>query len=393
MPNQNYIGENGIVTQDLTEIKNDLISQFLTIYPNANLAQNSPDAQLLNIMAQAKKDILDYITSIYNNLDTDTATGIPQQVLYKLNGLTIQAYTYSFCYVNVTFTDLVNLLGIGAANIENANVSGYTVTDNNGNRWILAEDYTPTATGTYLLEFRAAELGAITAAPNTITIMETVIAGVSAVNNPAANHITGANGESASQFRLRRSKSISAPAQGFDDAIEGQLLALDDVSEAKVYQNRTSAPVDGIPANTVWVIVRGGTSEQIAPIIYYNIPPGIPMKGTQTATVARPNGNNATVNYDIASSTPLYINLTITPITGSIDQSYIEQQLELLTFNIGQSAEAVNIATAVKNAIGETGTPSLVEVSSDDVTFSEIATPSALDKYFTILATNIHWIP
>ena len=361
---QNYIGENGIVTQSLEEIIGDLTSQFLTIYPNANLAQNSPDAQLIGIMAQAKKDILDFITAIYNNLNPDTVTGIPQQVLYRLNGLEIEAYTYSFVYVNVTFTDLVNISGIGAANINNADVSGFTVTDANGNRWILSEDYSPATIGTHSLIFRAAELGSITAAPNTINIMETVIAGISGVNNPAVNYQTGADGESASQFRLRRDKSISIPAQGFEDAIEAQLLALSDVTEAKVYNNRTSSTVDGIPAHTIWVIVRGGTSQEIAPIIYYNVPPGIPMRGTQTGTVTRANGNNATVNYDEASSTDLYIQMNIKPIAGAIDTNLVKSELSKILFNIGQSAESVNIATAVKDIIGETGTPYDVEVSN-----------------------------
>ena len=42
---QNYIGINGIVTQDLTSIQSDLITQFLDIYNLANINQNSPDGQ------------------------------------------------------------------------------------------------------------------------------------------------------------------------------------------------------------------------------------------------------------------------------------------------------------------------------------------------------------
>lgn len=389
MPQQNYIGENGIVTQSLPEILNDLKTQFLQIYPNANLEQNTADGQWLNILAQEKKDILDFITGIYNDLDVDSVTGIPQQILYKLNGLGIKTYSYSYVYVSITVSSAVNLQGLDD-NIDNADGTGYTVSDVNGNRWILASSQAITAPGTYTFNFRAANLGEVKSAINTITIMETIIPGVVSVNNNAANHITGGIGESAAQYRTRRYKSITMPSQGFADSIEAQLLTLTDVIEAKCYQNRTSSTVDGIPANTVWVVVRGGTDIEIGQIIYNNIPPGIPMQGSQSVTITRANGSTDTVNYDNASFAPLYIQMNIKAISGAIDDVYIKSQLETINFNIGEAAESVNIATFVKNLIGEVGTPYDVEVSADGITYAEIITPSGLDKYFTISAANVN---
>lgn len=388
MPQHNYIGENGIVTQTLPEILDDLKGQFLNVYPTANLEQNTADGQWLNILAQEKKDILDFITAIYNNLDTDTVTGIPQQVLYRLNGLEIKTYGYSYVYVSVTVNSAVTLQGLDA-NILNADGTGFTVTDNSGNRWILADSQAITGPGTYTFNFRAADLGEVKSAINTITIMETIIPGVTGVNNPAANYITGGTGESASQYRTRRNKSVTMPSQGFNDSIEAQLLTFTDVLEAKCYQNRTASTVDGIPAHTVWVVVRGGTEEEIGPVIYNNIPPGIPMKGNETATVTKSNGSTDTVNYDIASATPLYVQMNVKAISGSPDTDYVKSQLEKIEFNIGQTAESVNIAVVAKDAIGDVGTPYDVEVSADGVTYAEIATPTGLDEYFTISAANV----
>ena len=116
---QNYIGINGLVTQTLEEIRADITQKFISIYgSDINVEQNSPDGQLINIWAQEKKDILDLFTQYYNNLDPDRVIGIPQQILYKLNGLTINAYTYSYVYVNVTTTQSVTLQGLDE-NIEN----------------------------------------------------------------------------------------------------------------------------------------------------------------------------------------------------------------------------------------------------------------------------------
>lgn len=388
MADKNYIGINGIVTQDLEEIRADITAQMQNIYgADINIEQNSPDGQFINILAQAKKDILDLCVQYYNNCNTETVTGIAQQILYQLNGLTIKSYSYSRVYVNVTVTQSVSLKGLDG-DIENPEGTGYTVSDANGNRWILTASQNLN-TGTHLLDFRAADLGAITALPNTITIMETIIAGVQSVNNPANNYETGATGETESEFRQRRNISTSMPSQGFEDATEAQLLTLPNVTQAKVYSNRTSSTVNTIPAHTVWVIVEGGESDRIGSVIYNNIPPGIPMKGSQSVTIERPNGSTDTVNYDLPSATDLYVQMNIKKLSGAIDEDYVKQQLAATTFAIGESAEAANISTIVKNIISESGTPYDVEVSTDGTNYSEIVTPSALNEYFTISTTNI----
>lgn len=394
MPKSNYIGVNGLVTQSLDEIIQDLTTKLKNIYgQDINLDQNSPDGQFLNLLAQEKKDTLDLFTQYYNNLDVDRVVGIPQQILYKLNGLTINAYTYSYVYVDVTTTAPLNLSGISNSDLENADATGYTVTDSNGNRWILTTGTSSStvslSAGITTLNFRSAELGSITALPNTITVMETIIAGVSGVNNPANNYITGATGESDAQYRIRRNRSVAVSSQGFADSLEAQLLNLPNVSQAMVYQNRNSSIVDGIPANGVWVICEGGNADDVGKAIYNNIPPGIPMKGSQTVTITRPNGQLETVNYDLGSAVDLYVELSIKILNGAVDQAYLKQELAKLTWNIGESAEAVNISTEIKDIIGSNGTPYDVGVSTDGLTYSEVVTPSTLNEYFTLSTTNI----
>lgn len=390
MAQNNYIGINGLVTQSLEEIRNDLISKFQDIYgEDINIEQNSPDGQFINILAQEKKDILDLFTQYYNNLDVDRVIGIPQQILYKLNGLTINAYTYSYVTVDVTTTQNVTLQGLDD-NLNNADGIGYTVRDTNGNRWILANT-TNLNTGTTSLIFRAAELGSVTALPNTINIMETVQRGVESVNNLASNYITGNTGETAAQFRQRRNQAMAVASQGFDESIQSQMLNLENVTQCKVYDNRTDETVNTIPAHTVWVIVEGGTPEEIGRIIYNNLPPGIPMKGSQSVTITKTNGNTEIINYDLPVAVPLYIRVTIKNFTNaSIDTDYIKQQLALLEYNIGVMVESFDIQTEIKDIIGETGTPYNCEISLDNTTWVDYLTPTNLNEYFSIATANIN---
>lgn len=398
MPQNNYIGLNGLVTQSLEEIRADLVTKFQQIYgTDINLEQNSPDGQWINILAQEKKDIIDLFTQFYNNLDVDRVVGIPQQILYKLNGLTINAYSYSYVYMDITTTQALNINGIPENELENAEATGYTVSDNNGNRWILT---TGTSSSTVSLaagvntnlRFRAADLGSVTALPNTITVMETIIAGITGVNNPANNYRTGATGESDAEFRIRRNRSVTVASQGFADSIEAQLLNLPNVTQAKVYQNREDTTDDnGIPGHAVWVICEGGADEEVGKIIYNNVPPGIQMYGTRSVTITRPNGDTETVNYDIGAAEDLHVDIYIKQLGAAIDTDFVKIELSKLTWNIRQSAESANITTAVKDIIGETGTPYDVGVSLTGTvgSYSEIVTPAALNGYFTLSTDNI----
>lgn len=390
MSQNNYIGINGLVTQSLEQIKTDLIEKFKLIYgEDINIEQNSPDGQFLNILAQEKKDILDLFTQYYNNLDVDRAIGIPQQILYKLNGLTINAYTYSYVYIDVMTSQNITLQGLDE-NINNIDGTGYTVRDTNGNRWILANTANLTS-GTTTLNFRAAELGAVTALPNTINIMETVQLGVVSVNNLASNYITGNTGETAAQFRQRRNRAMAVASQGFDESIQSQMLNLSSVTQCKVYDNRSAETVNSIPAHTIWVIVEGGTPEEIGRVIYNNLPPGIPMKGSQSVQITKTNGNIETVYYDLPVAIPLYIRVTIKNFTNAeIDTDYIKQQLALLEFNIGALVESFDIQTEIKDIIGETGTPYNCEISLDNTTWVDYATPTGLNEYFSVSTSNIN---
>lgn len=387
---QNYIGIDGLQTQSLDEIVEDLKAKIKSIYgADINLEQNSPDAQWINILAQEKKDTLDLFTQLFNNLDPDRVVGIAQQILYKLNGLVIKAYTYSFVYVNVLVNGPATLQGLDD-NLENPDGVGYTVTDSNGNRWILATTQNFETPGTYLLNFRAAELGAITALPNTINIMETIVTGVSSVNNPANNYITGDTGETSSEFRNRRDKTMEAPSQGFDESLQSQLLNLDNVTQAKVYDNRSDVTVNNIPPHTVWTIIEGGSPADIGRTIYNNVPPGIPMKGQQVVEVPKINGLSENVYYDFPKSVNLFVKATIQNFTQfPLDEANIKQELAKQTYEIRERAETSDITTILKNAVGDSGNPYNVEISQDNIEWAENLVPTGLDEYFVITPANI----
>ena len=386
----NYFSQTGIVTQSLDAIITEITGKYQEIYGNdINIDQNTPDGQMIHLLAQMKKDILDLLVQYNSNIDVDQVQGIAQQILYKLNGLEIKSYTYSYVNVQITTNSPTNLQGLDQ-NINSAEGTGYTVQDTNGNRWILANSVS-NLNGTGEYPFRAADLGGIQCLPNTVTLPETIVGGVVSVTNPAANYITGDTGESASEFRQRRNQTMSIPSQGFDEAIESQLLNLDTVTQAKVYDNRKSVEVNGIPAHTIWVVVEGGQNSEIGDIIYANIPPGIPMKGEIEVLVSKSNGELTPVYFDRGTAENLYVKATIQNLNSDdIDQDYIKSEMSTnLTYNIDESADTATITAVMRDILNGSGVPYNITVSADNSNWYEIVSPSALGTYFALAPENI----
>lgn len=390
MPKANYIDVNGLTIQELQDIINELTVEWKNIYGQGiNLEQNSPDGQLINILSQIIKDLLDLFASYYNNLDPDTVIGIPQQILYKLNGLKIKEYSYSFVKIVLNINAPVELKGLDNE-IDSENGTGYTITDSAGNRWILTNTVSLTQ-GTYELIFRAANIARVDASPETITTPETILAAVTNVTNPSVPYIYGNTGETVSEFRTRRNKMFSLSGRGFCDSLEAQLLNLNLVKQAKVYENKNDAAFNSIPPHGIWVIADGGSSDDIGRAIYANLPPGIPMKGKIKVLVPKLNGEVQSVFYDTQEAEPLYIKMTLRNLSGSeLDiQNIKEQIVKSLVYAIYENAETATITTMTKSMTGENALPYDVKISKDQNIWDELLTPTNLNNYFSVSAENI----
>lgn len=389
---ENYIDKDGLHTQSLTEIRDQLVSAYQNIYgDDISVDSDTPDGQRINIETQAKADLLDYSRQVYNSFDVDNVIGDAQDRLYKINNVYRNNADYTFVVVNVTVSQPVNLQGLDS-NVMSPNGSGYTVADDIGTNFILVNSVSLTNAGTYSLDFRAEKLGAVDVSPNTITNMVTVIAGVSGVNNPAKQYITGNTQETDAEFRIRRNKSTSISAQGFYDSLEGQFLNIPNVSAAVVYENTPDdqqIPQSAL-SSAIWCIVEGGLDTDIAKVIYANRTLGCAMVGNTTANITRVDGSTFTARFDRPQSQDLYINLTIKSRVGLIpDEEHIKQSLvENMKFGIYETVTTSDVVVAIAE-IDSSVYVIDCELSGDNVTFNASATPTTKDKYFTLSEENI----
>jgi uncharacterized phage protein gp47/JayE len=396
----NYIDETGLVLENLTDIITDLESKFREIYgEDINVDANSPDGQMINILAQAKIDMLDVISGVYNSFSPTSAIGSTLDQRCALNGVIRKGSTRTTVYVTITTDRAVALVGLDT-------VGGipFTVSDGTGNKFNLVTGLT-TVSGANSLLFSAEESGAIEIIEDTIVNIDTVTLGVLTANNPQGAVIKGSDEETDAELRFRRAQSVANPSTGYLDGLTSALLAIEDVLYAIVFENNADIPDDNdIPPHSIWPIVDGGDEDDIADIInrkrnagcgmYYGTGATGPTGPARSVEIIQVNG----VPMDILFSRPtyydLYIELTIASksTTHTIDSSFIKNSIyENIVYGINEMADYSQISSHVKiidplavitaGAVGGTSSPT-----------DSYLSPPTVDGRWIISVSNIEII-
>lgn len=385
----------GLQVQSLSELLENLTNDILAIYPDATLSPDTQDGQILNIFAQGGADLREIILRINSSFDPDQAAGRILDQRVALNNLRRNGGTYTIAPVEVVTNASVTLVGLDTQVGElEPNVSNlYTLRDDEGNQFFLISSISLPTPGTHTLNFRAQRIGRTEVAPNSITTPVTINGAIDSVNNPAGPSSVGINEESDAELKIRRRRSTSAGAQAIIDAIEANILALDNVSFARVTENNdSSAPDgDGTPPNTIWVIVGGGDDNEIAQIIYTRKPPGPAMRGNQLVNITRPGipPRVYPVRFDRPIDQNLYIRFALSLPGGNFDNTEIINSIVNNVFwSVGQTASG-DVITAYLKSLNSQYVITQSEVSGDGTTFAETLAPTSAQHQFINSAARI----
>ena len=243
----NEVTAAGLITQGLDEIIADLQTAFQSIYgSDINLDSNSPDGQMIGIMAQLKSDLLDSITQVYNSFDPDVAQGTALDARVASNGIQRIGGTYTIAPVSITVDRAMTLYGL-----DQEAEAVFTVADASGNQFQLIATNAFGAPGSAELNFQAVDVGAVDVSLNTITTQVTVVLGVTAVNNPNPAGQIGQNEETDADLKLRRSVSLAIGGKNSVDALRSDLLNTTAVTDAYVFDNYTGSDNTDFPGLTI----------------------------------------------------------------------------------------------------------------------------------------------
>lgn len=376
----------GLQVASADELITELQSAFKKIYGDDILLDSStPDGQLINIMAQKGVDVRGLLLQLYNSFNPENVQGALLDQRCAINNIFRKQGLFTTVTLDITTDRVLTLQGVDN-NYNSPEATGYTVQDDEGNQFILANT-TTFQTGTTKALFRAADLGDVVVLPNTITTPVTIVLGVISVNNPTAANEIGYAEESDSDLRLRRRQSVAIGSFGYLNGLQAALLQLEGVNDAKVYENYTSeTDENGIPGHCIWVVVDGGRPADIGNTIYAKKNPGCNMKGSIEYTIITPALTEFVAKWDNATIKNLYIKFTIKKVADvTYDQSAIKEYIEKnLTFKIGDYAETASITDIAQKAVesaGGNGYAINVLISNDDKTWVEYLAPVVGTKY------------
>ena len=392
------LDENGLQVSNyatlLSEIQNALNGIYATDGNLINFGSETPDGEFTNILAQIGTDIRELIQEVYNSFDPDKCSGVVQDVRYALNYLIREGGTYTIQNIDVTCNQTVTLQGLDASYYD-LNASSYTVSDNAGNNWYLIDTSTITA-GTHSLAFRSQYMGLVQPTIGTITNQSTIVLGVTNVINSVAPTTLGVEQESDNNFRIRRNRSTAVKGQNNNDAMLGQLLELDGVSDARTFINIPGNDDydSNLPDYVVWAIVEGGSNSDIANVIYQNST-GLPTHGTISVDVLSVAGQVFNTKFDRANPVALYIKFDYQSIvTPAISDTMPikEEMVQNLTYALGQDAETSIITDVARNAIENNrngGFALNVKISLDGTNWSDYIQSTSIQNKFVVDTSRI----
>ncbi|MDR6182063.1 baseplate J/gp47 family protein [Asaia bogorensis] len=302
------VSAQGISAPDYETIFARLAALYQGIFGSDVVLDNSTqDGQWIGIIAQAINASNASMIAAFNSFSPATAQGVGLSSVVKINGLTRSVPSFSTCDVIITGT-------VGKT------ISGGSVRDTIfGYTWSLPTVVVIPSSGSVTATATCTTVGAISLGPGTLTVINTPTLGWSNVTNVSSS-APGSPTQSDASLRVQQASSTMLPSQTVMDGLLGALLALPGVSVAEGYENDTlKTDSNGIPANSIAVVVEGGDASAIATIIANKKTMGTPTYGTTTETITDSAGISRTINFFRPASYPIAVQVNLTALSGYTD--------------------------------------------------------------------------
>ncbi|MBP6018806.1 MAG: baseplate J/gp47 family protein [Burkholderiaceae bacterium] len=334
----------GYVPERLDAILVTLDQGFRAIYgDDINTDPDTPDGQMIGLIAQIKADLEELGEAIYRALDPDHAGGVwlEQRVAYA--GLLRRRSAYSYLR-------RVALAGTPGEPVLTASV----VQDESKQRWQLVADAVFAPDGSVRADFRSVEKGAFELSDGVELEIITKTRGWSgAVTTEPAE--VGAEEERDPVLLNRFYKSRSRGAQNSVDGIEANIGQLPDVREVICLENDgDSTDEDGVPRKSINVIVDGGNDADIAQVIFDYKTAGTGMRGDVQVNVIDKRGRTRPTRFDRPAEVDcgVYIEVERNADYTAIDTDAIKAAIVATAFLTGQDVQHSRMYSPINTVPG-----------------------------------------
>ena len=268
------------------------------------LTNDSQDGQLTAQTAEAMHDFSSVTAAVYNSFSPASALGAGLSSNVKINGIRRMSATYS--------TVDLRMIGVNGTLVTGPRTVIDTVTQE---VWVVPE-FTIPESGEVTVTATAQRLGAIAAAPHSITRIQTPERGWQSVDN-LDYAVPGDPVETDAMLRIRQAKSTANPARGTLESIVGGILELSGVTEVKAYENDTGLTDElGLPPHSVAFVVKGGDATTVANEIFVRKAPSMITYGSTAIDVFDVQGIKRVIRFYRPREVHITYNIDLRKLQG-----------------------------------------------------------------------------
>ena len=332
----NFILPTGVIQPDTGSTKTDVQAEYLTVFGNDLLLDDStPQGRLIDTETTARDSVLRVMADIANQINPNIATGVFLQSIGALHKLVPVVGTYSS--VGLVLSGLA-----GTVIPESSRVSTQSGI-------VFKTDSTVTigASGNVTVSATAELIGPSVVNVGEINKIVDGVLGWDAVINPLAP-IQGQNQETDTQFRARRSKNLSLWSAGTVEAIHARVSAVNGVNSLVVRDNQSefTSIIDGVnmTPHCTWVCVDGGSDIDVATALIYSKQSGSPwnsgVSNGAPVSVDLIQANSGQV-YTVKFARTVLVSVVVRIIaskgtyTGNVQETIIQSVLDYSADGIG----------------------------------------------------------
>lgn len=299
-----YIDETGYHYADYPTFLSWLQDEYRAIYgADVYLEADSQDGQWIAVIARALFDQAAIGAASYNARSPSTAIGAGLASVVKINGIKKRIATKSTVDLDIGGT-------VGTT------ITNGIAEDSIGQKWVLPASVTIPISGTITVTAEAQEEGAVQAQAATITKIFTPTLGWQTVNNILAA-TEGVAVETDAELRGRQTTSVALPSLTVFEGTIGACENIDGVTRVKGYENDSNTTdADGIPANSIAMVVEGGDSQLIANAIAAKKTPGTGTYGSTTVTTYDRYGTPNDIKFSRPTIKNVAVEVSITAFQG-----------------------------------------------------------------------------
>jgi uncharacterized phage protein gp47/JayE len=356
------IDSTGLTRDRLDQIVANLEALWKSVNgADIDVSPSSADGQLIGALAEAFSTLGQLLETVYLGRSVAGAIGASLSRLVLLNGITRNPATYSTA--NVTFTGVNGTL-IPAGSLIDA-------TNDPPSHFVTTANVTIDSTGKANGTVRATTLGPVFADIGQITAIKTSIAGWTSVTNAAPVNL-GAFDETDAALRRRRQPSVASQSKGIIDGIYAALANIHGVSEAAVFENKTGSPISrpgsaDLPANSLQVVVLGGSTAEIGAAIWAKASAGVTLVGGTTVPVVDSQGQTQLIKFDRPTSTAIYVSIFLVVPVGVVVSDALRLSIKnavvtygVSTSKIGGTVVRARLFAPVLDAVAAIATKSVI---------------------------------